>query len=178
MDNKSTSSLFQTDPNTDNEIIDISLSAIQKKRFRINGDNSKILELNVSDLNLTSRLNVAYSKLVSLMDEVQDTLGSEPAIESDTVTPEQTEKVLEELHRLDEKMREQIDYIFDSNVSEVCAGAGSMWDPIDGALRYEHIISGLLELYENNYSSEFDKLKRRVAGKAAKHRAAVSKYHR
>ena len=45
------------------DIQDIDLSAIKKKRFRINGDSSKILELNTSDLSISSRLSAAYERL-------------------------------------------------------------------------------------------------------------------
>ena len=39
-------------PAQDDDIQDLNLSAIKKKRFRINGDSNKILELNTSDLSI------------------------------------------------------------------------------------------------------------------------------
>jgi len=148
------------------DIQDIDLSAIQKKRFRINGDNSKILELNTSDMRIASRLKEAYPRLNTLMDEVADEFNNLP----DEVEDEETlTKVADAVDKIDKKMRDEIDYIFDANVSEVCGSDGSMWDPIDGMFRYEHIIDKLAKLYENNLDKEFADMKRRVETKAGKY---------
>ena len=148
------------------DIQDIDLSVIQKKRFRINGDNSKILELNTSDMRIASRLKEAYPRLNTLMDEVADEFNNLP----DEVEDEETlTKVADAVDKIDGKMREEIDYIFDANVSEVCGSDGSMWDPIDGMFRYEHIIDKLAKLYENNLDKEFADMKRRVETKAGKY---------
>ena len=148
------------------DIQDIDFSAIQKKRFRINGDNSKILELNTSDMRIASRLKEAYPRLNNLMDEVADEFNNLP----DEVEDEETlTKVADAVDKIDKKMRDEIDYIFDANVSEVCGSDGSMWDPIDGMFRYEHIIDKLAKLYENNLDKEFADMKRRVETKAGKY---------
>lgn len=137
-------------------IIDIDLSPIRKKRFRINGDNDKILELNTSDVSIFNRLQDAYPKLEELASKAtalgDDTDGDEDGIKKFTDT----------LKEIDTTMRESIDYIFDSNVSEVCAPFGSMYDPLNGKFRYEHIIETLAALYENNFDEEVRKIKNRV----------------
>lgn len=148
------------------DIQDIDLSVIQKKRFRINGDNSKILELNTSDMRIASRLKESYPRLNTLMDEVADEFNSIP---DDAEDEETLTKVADAVNKIDGKMREEIDYIFDANVSEVCGSDGSMWDPIDGMFRYEHIIDKLAKLYENNLDKEFADMKRRVETKAGKY---------
>lgn len=189
MARKSTSKLFEDEVKTDvteesmnapvteeetetkvetpaDDIQDIDLSVIQKKRFRINGDNSKILELNTSDMRIASRLKEAYPRLNTLMDEVADEFNSIP---DDAEDEETLTKVADAVDKIDGKMREEIDYIFDANVSEVCGSDGSMWDPIDGMFRYEHIIDKLAKLYENNLDKEFADMKRRVETKAGKY---------
>ena len=55
-----------------------------------------------------------------------------------------------------------MDYIFNSNVSELCAPDGSMYDPINGKFRFEHIIDTLAALYETDVSGEMNKLANRV----------------
>lgn len=190
MARKSTSKLFEDETKTDvteesmnapvtedekvetkaekpaDDIQDIDLSVIQKKRFRINGDNSKILELNTSDMRIASRLKESYPRLNTLMDEVADEFNSIP---DDAEDEETLTKVADAVNKIDGKMREEIDYIFDANVSEVCGSDGSMWDPIDGMFRYEHIIDKLAKLYENNLDKEFADMKRRVETKAGKY---------
>ena len=75
---------------------------------------------------------------------------------------------------IDDKMREEIDFIFDAPVSKVCADGGSMYDPFEGMFRFEHIIDALSKLYETNLNSEFSKMKRRVSAKTSKY---TKKYH-
>ena len=160
------------DTNTSDDIIDLNLSAIKKKRFRINGDSSKILELNTSDLSITSRLSKSYERLTGYMEEVGKILSEIP---DEGAIPEEVEDTInEQLALVDSKMREEIDYIFDAPVSEVCADSGSMYDPFEGMFRFEHIIDALSKLYENNFNSEFSKMRRRVSAKTSKY---TKKYH-
>lgn len=155
------------------DIQDIDLSAIRKKRFRINGDSNKILELNTSDLNISSRLSAAYERLTKYMDEV-GTVLSNISDESDDLEESQERIVEEKLHEIDLKMREEIDFIFDAPVSDVCADNGSMYDPFEGQFRFEHIIDALSKLYETNLNREFSMMKRKVAAKTSKY---TKKYH-
>lgn len=134
---------------TDSDIIDIEIKESPKKKFRVNGDNSKILELNTSDLNIMSRLQIGYERLQKLMQEF-------------TSTPND-DNVLESFAKIDKAMREQLDFIFDSNVSELCGSGGSMYDPYNGMFRYEHILDTLTKLYANNLNDEYKKIKKRLS---------------
>lgn len=151
--------------NVDNDIMDVDLSIIKKKRFRINGDNSKILELNVSDMGIVSRLNDSYPKLMSLQDKVAALANMNEGVDDMELLSTTASKLTE----IDGEMRETIDFIFQSNVSEICGSEGSMYDPIEGTFRYEHIISTLVKLYENNLDAEFKKMKERVSKHTAKY---------
>lgn len=146
------------------DVTDISLSVVRKKRFRIDGDDSRIIELNTSDLNILARLKEAYPKLVALAEGAFKNLPEVDGTAEDYnfATDEATATLVSTLTEADKKMRELIDYIFDSNVSELCAPSGSMYDPINGAFRFEHIISTLSALYEADISSEMGTIARRV----------------
>lgn len=146
------------------DVTDISLSIVRKKRFRIDGDDSRIIELNTSDLNILARLKEAYPKLVALAEGAFKNLPEVDGTAEDYnfATDEATATLVTTLTEADKKMRELIDYIFDSNVSELCAPSGSMYDPINGAFRFEHIISTLSALYEADISSEMGTIARRV----------------
>ena len=150
--------------NPQNDIVDLSLDIIRKKRFRVDGDNNRILELNTSDLNILTRLKEAYPKLVNLADNAFRKLPDvdNKAEDYDFMTDEATTTVIDTLKKADTEMRELIDYIFDSNVSEICAPSGSMYDPINGAFRFEHIIGILSPLYESEVSGEMRKIATRV----------------
>lgn len=143
---------------------ELSIPGIQKERFRINGDNSKILELNTSDANIITRLEKGYTELSRLAAEVQKMDFGEG--ES---TDQEFKKLSKNLKTIDDKMREQIDYIFDSNVSEVCAGNASMIDPINGKFRWEHIIEAIGNLYADSFNSEFAKMKAKIGNRTKKY---------
>lgn len=157
-----------TDPETkvNDTIVDIDLSPIRKKKFRIDGDDNRILELNVSDLGIFSRFQEAYPKL--------DELATKAVFElPDSSTVPEGEDVQQvynkKLKQIDEEMRESLDYIFDSNVSEMCAPFGSMFDPIGGKLRFEYILDVMSNLYENNFNAEVKQMSQRMKKHTAKY---------
>lgn len=137
----------------DNDIIDVDLSVIKKKKFRINGDNNLIIELNPSDMNIIARLNDATPKLESLQRKALK-LSSDKDIDLSS-----TAKLLKEV---DDEMRELVDYIFNADVSSKCAADGSMYDPMGGMYRYEHILDKLMKLYEDNLAEEYKRMKVRI----------------
>ncbi len=132
---------------TDNQnIIDINIDGIEKTKFRINGGD--IIELNLSDLGITDRLNKGVKKLEDEMREIAN-------------LPE-SEDFAEKLAEADKSMKECIDYIFDSPVSAVCAKGGTMYDPINGMFRYERILDALTKLYKDNINAEYKKIHNRI----------------
>ena len=153
-----------TTPKPHDDVVDISLSVVRKKRFRIDGDDNRILELNTSDLGILARLKETYPKLVKIAEDAFKNLPEVDGTSEDYnfVTDEATAKLVDALKDADTKMRELIDYVFDSNVSELCAPSGSMYDPINGAFRFEHIINTLSALYETDISTEMSKVTARV----------------
>ena len=154
----------------EDQILDIDLSVTRRKRFRIDGDSNRILELNLSDMGIVSRLKDAYPKLVKLSqdatEEMADITGDE---ESDENLQESLTKTAGVLDRIDKEMRGQIDYIFDSNVSELCAPSGSMYDPFNGKFRFEHILNIITSLYESNLNDEYKKMTKRAQKHTSKY---------
>ena len=145
----------------------IDLSALRKKRFTLDGDESRILELNTADLSIIQRLSEAYPKLEELEHEVSKITEGVEA--TDETVVQDMNLIATRLRETDGKMRELLDYIFDSNVSEMCAPSGSMYDPIGGQLRYEHLISILIGLYEDNLAKEMKRVQKRVKSHTAKY---------
>ena len=62
----------------------------------------------------------------------------------------------------DDKIKSCIDYIFDSNVSEVCAGNASMFSATDGVMLFEKIIDTLSGLYAETLSREMKAFSNRM----------------
>lgn len=133
----------------EDNIIDLNIDGIKKQRFRINGDPKAIIELNLSDLNISDRLEKGFAKLQEKMSEISNLSGED-------------ENLSELLNKANTEMCEWLDYIFDSPVSEVFSKGGSMYDPKDGMFRYEHIIDGLTKLYTDNLNQEYKKMRARI----------------
>lgn len=141
------------------DIIDIELTPTRKKRFRIDGDNDRILEINVADMGIVDRFNKVYPKLVELADKC----GTALDFDEDASEESQIEQLGASIKEVDSQMRELMDELFNANVSEACAPEGTMWDMFEGEFRFEHIINTLTPLYEANISDEMDKVSKRIA---------------
>lgn len=139
-----------------NDIIDIQLDTVKRTRFRINGDNDAIIELNLSDLGIMNRLETGMNQLQQAMNEIVNISDDDANFR-------------DKLKQADMKMREYVDYIFDYPVSAACAKYGTMYDPKDGVYRYEAIIDGLTKLYADNLNSEYTKIKNRMDKHTAKY---------
>lgn len=160
-----TEAIVESAPIKDQEIQDIDLGFVEKKKFRIGGDFNRMLELNVSDMNIYSRFKVAYPKLQELASD-----ATKKVQEISTDDDEALDKIADVLTEIDNKMRNLIDEIFDTNASEVCAPSGNMFDPVDGQFRFERIIEKLSQLYTTGFEDEIKKFK-------AKTSKYTKKYH-
>ena len=145
----------------------IDLSAIRKKRFHVNRDTGTpgILELDTSDLSIITRLEQLYPKLQQLSQDA----SVKRLLQKDENDENVLTKLSQALTKIDMEMRKLVDEIFDSNVSEVCAPSGSMFDPFNGEFRFEHIIDALSKLYENNINAEFKKMSEKMKKRTSKY---------
>lgn len=134
-----------------NNIVDIDLSVTKKKQFRIDKDDNRIIELNTSDMNILSRLQDSYPKL--------DALGIKAMSISETDSVEDTVSILKEV---DGEMRSLLNNIFDSDIADICAPDGSMFDMFNGEFRFEHIVSTLIGLYETNIDNEYKLMVKKI----------------
>lgn len=143
-------------------IIDLDLSITSKKKFRFDKDDTRIVEINTSDMNLMQRVNEAYPKLQALSEKASKlTEGlSVDGDEADSIMDIAT--MAERLSAVDAEMRELLDFMFDAEVSAAAAPNGSMYDPFNGSFRYEHIIALVMKQYEDNLQSEFGKMEKQL----------------
>lgn len=148
---------------TDN-IIDLDLSSSARTKIRINGDNSKVLELNLSDIGIITRLNDAYPKLDELQAEVTKVTSA------DNIEDEEALSIISEQFKvINQKMKDLVDFIFDFPVSAICCDGGSMYDPVAGQYRFEYIIENLSKLYGDTINAEYKRMKNRVETHTAKY---------
>lgn len=152
-------------PNTvNNEIIDLDLSITKKKKFRFDRDDTRIVEINTSDMNLMQRVSEAYPKLQALQtkaSKLTEGLNIENEA-SETSTMSEIATMADRLATVDSEMRDLLDYMFDAPVSKAAAPDGSMYDPFNGSFRFEHIIALVMMQYETNLQSEFSKMEKQL----------------
>lgn len=146
-------------------IADIHIS--QRKDFRIDGDNNRVLSLDITDLNVITRLNEAYPNMKQAAISASEKLAS--IKDTDDEDSDILAEMAEALKDIDADMRKQIDFVFDAPVSAVCVPKGTMYDPYQGGFRFEHIIDVLTNLYANNVSTEYKNMRERVNKKTAKY---------
>ena len=137
------------------DVIDIDLSPTKKKSFRIDGDNSRIIYLNTSDVNIAIRLEELYPKLLKLTEEA--------STQVDASMEEGSEKsIINVLKDIDSKMRELLNELFDSDIADKVSPDGSLYDPFNGKFRFEYIIDTLAGLYDNNFKQENELIQKRL----------------
>ena len=150
-----------TNPTTvSNEIIDLDLSVTKKKKFRFDHDDTRIIELNTSDMGIIGRISEAYPKLTALQDKASKMM--EGLHDDDAYLEDDLKLIGARLSEVDNEMRQIIDEIFSADVSAKAAPDGSMYDPFDGTYRFEHIITLLMSQYEKNLQDEYAKIEHQV----------------
>lgn len=153
--------------------IDVDLTPIKRRKIRINGDSNRVLELNTTDIGLVSRLSELYPKLEELQKQFNDL---EVKFDEDgDITDESFMAVGKAVKEIDSKMREYVDEIFDSNVSELCAPDGNMFDPINGSYRFEYIIEALANVYSDEVQKNIEKRKELVRKHTTKYKGKKKK---
>ena len=153
-----------TTETVNNNIIDLDLSVTQKKKFRFDKDDTRIVEVNTSDMNIMQRVSEAYPKLQELQikaSKLTEGIDMEND-ESEAAVFDGITTIAERLSTVDTEMRELVDYMFDAPVSAAAAPNGSMYDPFNGSFRYEHIITLVMKQFEDNLQSEFGKMERQL----------------
>lgn len=165
---------YTTSTNDAQEIKRIDFTAFRRQRFLVDiGDGAEhILELNLNDIGVVTRLNDGYSRLTQLDENVSALRADDSTINESDNTETAHAKLMnfaEKLKTIDIEMRSIIDYIFDSNVSEVCCPSGSMYDPVNGKLRYEYILDTLSEMYSDTLANEMKKVTSRMKSHTAKY---------
>lgn len=154
--------------NKEQDIIDIDLSVTRRKKFRIIVDENqepRYLYLNTSDAGIVGRLNEVYPKLKELAEKACADLDVDGESEE-----QELQAIAGVLKEIDTQMRDSMDYLFDSNVSETCVPTGTMWDPFDGQFRFEHIIESLSPVYKHSFAEEFAKMSKRMKTHTSKYK--------
>lgn len=117
----------------------------EREAFSINGDPDRVIYVHATDFNIKVRANKARTEIGVMLEEL------------DSASPENEEAFADVLENVDSRIREQINYIFDYNVSEPVFGACSPLMTLKNGKTY-------VEAFLDAFIPEIEK----VAEKAAK----------
>ncbi len=122
---------------------------IEKTKFRL-GNSDKVIEIDTGDLNFVTRFTDAQSKISAYLETLNINTGS-------------TEKDVEALKQADLFMKEQINYIFDYDVSSAVFGnASCMSVTKKGEYYFENFIGAILPVIEHEFGVRIDKMSTRA----------------
>lgn len=140
----------------------LNISGAVRQRFLINGDPNKVLEINTTDLGVIERIRKYFPKLQELEQKFSEIkIEQVESEDEDTIDFEKMKEFSDKLSECDKDMRKYLDLIFDANVSEVCDCGGTMYDPVNGQLRYASIISDISGVYGEDFTKELNKMNKK-----------------
>lgn len=145
-------------------IVDIRLDIGSKEQFRINGDDNRIIELDVNDLGILNRLQDSYPRLEEL-----GMKGFEFDDSADEVNNETFNKVIDALNDINNEMCDIIDFVFDSKVAKICSSGKPLYSMRAGQFIFEIILDALFALYSENIQSEFNQMSERMKARTSKY---------
>lgn len=148
------------------EMRNINLDIDTRQKFSINGDPNKVIELDTRDINIVNRYKESIDKMKSMQDDYArlNTISKEMSEISDGENAEEEtlKKVTEftdKMKELERAMRDVIDYIFDTKMSDTICGNSSIFSPVNGkSVKFEQILDTFAGLYEKDIKSDMVKI--------------------
>lgn len=151
------------------DIRNINFNIDTRESFTIDGDENRVIKLDIHDTNVVTRLTDA----LAMMRETQNswTHLNDLAKSGEDMSVEEINQFSQEYKDIENKMREHIDYAFDCpGMCDTILGTTSIFSSVNGVLKYEQIIDSIVNVYEDSIKRETEKLnKRKVAKKTEKY---------
>ena len=135
-------------------VVDIQLNIDNRKQFRINNDDKRIIELDISDFGILNRLRESYPRLQEL-----GVKGFEFDEDDENI---KLGEFMDSLNAINDEMIGIIDYIFDSKVAKICANDKPLYNMVAGKFVFEIILDALFNLYSDNIRTELGQMSQRM----------------
>ena len=128
------------------------------KEFSINGDENRVIMFNPSDLAIIKRLEEAKNKISESM-AIKDDLE----VDNEGKPVDSLENYSKVISHIDNVIKEQINYIFDSDVANVVFGNQSPLANIKGKPLYERFMESVMPEIKKAVEEEAKESRKRVA---------------
>lgn len=131
------------------------------KEFTINGDSNRVIRFNPADLNLLERFDQAEKVIEEEQKKLQDDIklkaSGEPVEEQ-----EDFEESIEVISKVNKLIKDQIDFIFDSDVSDVVFGNQSPMSTVKGKPLFERVFDAIRPVLEKEITKEMKASEKRI----------------
>ena len=145
------------------EIINLQVES-PKQTIQLNGNPEKVIELDLGDSNIITRLSEGTDKIEELVKERQnlhELLAN--GNDSDESNISYYKNLAGKFKELENAMRKIINDIFDFDVCTPFLGTSSVFSIKNGEFAFERIINSLMGLYEDSIRKESNNLKQRLS---------------
>lgn len=109
------------------------------KSFTINNDPTKVIKFNPTDFGIIERINSAYKTIEKVYNNAE-----EIDLNNDGSNVEQLESAANAVSKVSSTIKEQIDFIFDSPVSDIVFGNQSPISMVKGVPFYERFLNAII----------------------------------
>lgn len=143
------------------------------QRFTINNDSEKVITFNPADLGMLDRIVKGVKNIeeaAKSIDELSqekrkklEQLNPEKNKEEISVAWETAEEMADITSNVDKVIKEQIDYIFGSPVSDIVFGTTSPMAPVKGVPFYERFIEAVIPEIEKACNAERESSEKRIS---------------
>lgn len=154
----------------------INLNLSTKKKFTIDGDPNRVIELDISDINIINRATTAFKNIENLKNDWEK-LPTLEELDSDNVdteilhnTVDKIDEFSDEFSAIENQLKNEIDFMFDSPISNTIFGTSSPFSIVNDKFKFEHTIDVLMSLYEEQLQGDLKKLnKSKVVNKTRRY---------
>ena len=141
----------------------INLNLSTKKKFTLDGDPDRVIELDISDINIIDRATIAFRNIEKLQADWEALpVPGDIEGEDDNLAERfsEIEDFSEKFSEIENKLKQEINFMFDSDISDTIFGTSSPFSIINGKFKFQHTVDVLMSLYENQIQSDIKKINR------------------
>ena len=129
------------------------------KEFMINDDPDKVIRFDPTDFAIISRFNETRKNIKSEMDLLDEDVN----IDNSGEPVDELESAAEAVSRVSNFIKEQVDYIFDSPVSDMVFGNKSPLAMVKGVPLFERFIVAAQSVIEKEIKAEMKASEKRIS---------------
>lgn len=132
------------------------------KEFTLNNDPNRVIRFNPSDINLLNRFNQAQKTINEEQTKIKQDITLKENGEPET-EQEDYKNALEVINKTNQLIKDQIDFIFDSKVSDAVFGNQSPLSTVNGKPFFERFFIAVKPLMESEITKEQKASKKRIS---------------